>query len=259
MHSISIIIPLYNAENFVLKSFQNVMKQKGLKIPFEIIFVDNNSLDNSYKIANSLSEKHDKVSVYKEQKQGAGAARNRGFDESKGNLIYFYDVDDQLFEDTLSSLSKVLIENPSYEAVFGKMYKSSKDVEHIDTSVLDQSEKIIIKNKPFWGLHWFKDLSKVVGPPAFMYRRETFIKLGRYQEELMTGQDTAIDINLGMKFNVAMIDKYVYLYYKHTDATTTKVKKKKSRAFMQWPRLIYSHIPYHVKHRNEKEYEENPI
>jgi glycosyltransferase involved in cell wall biosynthesis len=256
MSKISVIIPLYNAENFVLKAFQNISKQKGLKLPTEIIFVDNNSNDSSYEIACELATKHNNVKVFKESKQGAGAARNKGFDESKGDFIYFYDVDDQLFHDTLCSLSKVLIDNVSYDAVFGKMIKSHKSIKELDKSELSETEKIIERQKPYWGLLWFKDLSKVVGPPAFMYRRDVFIKLGKYQDVLRTGQDTALDINLGMKFNIAMIDKYVYLYYKHAEATTTIVKKKRSRAFMQWPRLIYSHIPYHLSHKNQKEYYE---
>jgi glycosyltransferase involved in cell wall biosynthesis len=256
MELISVIIPLYNAEDFVLKAFHNISKQKGIEVPKEIVFVDNNSDDSSYEIASELASKHKHVKVFKESKQGAGAARNKGYDESKGGLIYFYDVDDQLFDDTLSSLSKVLINNTSYDAVFGKMVKSHKHVDQIDKTGLIESQKVIIKQKPYWGLLWFKDLSQVVGPPAFMYRRDVFIKLGKFQEELLTGQDTALDINLGMKYNIAMLDKFVYLYYKHKEATTTKVKIKKSRAFMQWPRLLYSHIPYFLSHAEQKDYGE---
>ena len=87
-----------------------------------------------------------------------------------------------------------------------------------------------------------------------MYRRTTFLDLGKYQEELILGEDTALDINLGMKQNIAKIDKYIYLYFKHDHATTTLSKKKKSRAFMQWPRIIHSHLPFHLKNKNEKEY-----
>jgi glycosyltransferase involved in cell wall biosynthesis len=254
MNLISVIIPIHNGEDFVLKAFKNLSKQKRLEIPIEIIFVDNNSIDSSYKIANELASIHSNVKIFKEAKQGAGAARNKGFDKSIGDLIYFYDVDDQLFDDTLYTLSKVLIENEEYDAVFGKMLKSHKNIDEINQQDLVESQDLIIKAKPYWGLLWFKDLSKVVGPPAFMYRRDIFIKLNKYQEELLTGQDTALDINLGMKCNIAMIDKYVYLYFKHNNATTTKIKKKKIMAFMQWPRIIYSHIPFYLENKQEKEY-----
>jgi glycosyltransferase involved in cell wall biosynthesis len=256
MNLISVIIPIHNGEDFVLSAFKNLSKQKRLEIPIEIIFVDNNSIDSSYKIANELASKHSNVKIFKEAKQGAGAARNKGFNESIGNLIYFYDVDDQLFDDTLYTLSKVLIENEGYDAVFGKMLKSHKNIDEINQQDLVESHDLIIKAKPYWGLLWFKDLSKVVGPPAFMYRRDIFIKLGKYQEELMTGQDTALDIKLGMNYNIAMIDKFVYLYYKHFNATTAQIKKVKSRAFMQWPRIIHSHIPFYLKNKDEKEYYE---
>jgi glycosyltransferase involved in cell wall biosynthesis len=256
MDLISIIIPLYNAELFVEKAYSFILNQKDLNIPFEIIFVDNNSTDKSFDIATRIASGDERVKVFKELKQGAGAARNKGYDESLGDLIYFYDVDDQLFDDTLSSLSKVLIDNTSYDAVFGKMIKSHKSFKELDRSELSETERIIERQKPYWGLLWFKDLSKVVGPPAFMYRRDVFIKLGKYQDVLRIGQDTALDINLGMKFNIAMIDKYVYLYFKHDEATTTQKKKKRSRAFMQWPRLIHSHIPFFLSHADQKDYGE---
>jgi glycosyltransferase involved in cell wall biosynthesis len=256
MKLISVIIPLHNAELFVEKAYSFIDNQNRLEIPIEIIFVDNNSIDSSYKIASDLASKHSNVKIFKEAKQGAGATRNKGFDESKGDLIYFYDVDDQLFDDTLYTLSKVLIENEGYDAVFGKMLKSHKNIDKINQQDLVESQSLIIKTKPYWGVLWFKDLSKVVGPPAFMYRRETFIKLGKYQEELLTGQDTALDINLGMKHNIVMIDKYVYLYFKHSNATTAKIKKKKIMAFMMWPLIIYSHIPFYLENRDQKEYYE---
>lgn len=251
--SISIIVPVYNGEAFIEKAF-HFLKTQTVKLSYEVIFVDNNSKDNSFYLLKNLVTKYEFVKVFKELKQGAAAARNKGFKESKGDFIYFYDVDDQLFPDTLETLSDILIQNKNIDAVFGKMLKSSVSVQEINFEQLEETSTLIIEDKSYWGLKWFNDLSSVVGPPAFLYKREVFDKIGLYEEELLTGQDTALDIKLGMLCNIAHIDKYVYLYLKHNYSTTDAVKKKKSRDFMQWPRITKSHLPFYLEGKGTEEF-----
>lgn len=242
---ISVIIPIYNAELFINKAF-NFIKSQDVNLPIEIIFIDNNSTDDSYSILLELERKHNNVFLYKQSIQGAAATRNKGLANAKGDFIYFYDVDDQLFSDSLSALSEVLIANPNVEAVFGKMLKSNKSVDQLAAQELDETSQLVFKQKPFWGMKWFRDLSTVVGPPAFMYRKSVFDKIGNYEENLYTGEDTALDIKLGFLANIVQIDKYVYLYLKHDSSTTGVLKKKKSREFMQWPRITKSHLPFYL-------------
>jgi glycosyltransferase involved in cell wall biosynthesis len=256
MELISVIIPLYNAELFVEKAYSFIVNQKMLKIPIEIIFVDNNSKDKSFEFAKNISEIDARVQVYREKIQGAPAARNTGFLKSKGDFVYFFDVDDQLFDDSIASLVNVLIENQNYDAVFGKLIRSDNNIELLDRKTLKEDSKIIFNKKPYWGLLWFQDLSKTVGPPGFLYRRAVFEELGMYNTKIPGSEDTALDIKLGMGYNIAKINKYIYLYFKHPNATTTQTKKVKSRAFMQWPRIIHSHIPFYLENRYEKEYYE---
>ena len=253
MELISIIIPLYNAQDFIEKAYQFVTNQKGLDVPYEIIFVDNNSKDDSYKVAKSLSLKDDRVKVFKEERQGAPSARNKGFKESQGNYLYFFDADDQLFEDALASLYRVL-KTEKVDAVFGKFIKSNKNIEELSINHLDNDGHVKVFEPPFLGLLWFKDLTTTVGPPGFMYRKKVFQELGMYNVEIPASEDTALDIDLGMRYRVAKINKLIYLYFKHDNATTTLLKKKKSRAFMQWPRIVHSHLPYHLEHPQDHAY-----
>lgn len=250
---ISVIIPVYNAQNFIHNAFQFI-KNQDVDLPLEIIFVDNNSTDNSFEMLSELNSSHEHVFVYQQTIQGAAATRNKGLQEARGAFIYFFDVDDQLFSDSLKALSQVLIENPSVEAVFGKMLKSNKSVSQINSPDLDETNQLILKERPYWGMKWFKNLSSVVGPPAFMYRKTVFDKIGHYEENLYTGEDTALDIKLGFLANIAKIDKYIYLYLKHDSSTTDILKKKKSREFMQWPRITKSHLPFYLSGYANKEF-----
>lgn len=253
MSSISVIIPLYNAEKFVRPAYGFICEQQ-VELPLEIIFVDNNSKDNSLNIARAIASEDKRVKVFQEKVQGAPSARNKGFDESSGDFVYFFDVDDQLFETTLKDLSDVLLADPSVDAVFGKMLKSNKHIREVNRDALQKSDEIIFRPKPYWGLRWFKDLSTVVGPPAFLYRRETFFRLGKYDPRLSMTEDTALDILLGMTSKIAFIDKYIYIYFKHGNSSTDFQKKSKSRNFIQWPRLTLAHLPYHLQNPLEEEF-----
>ena len=92
---ISIIIPVYNVESKINLLLTSLYKIKSKNI--EIIFVDNNSKDNSLNILNNYAKKDKRSKVYKENKSGANYARYYGFKKSTGKYIYFVDSDDYEF------------------------------------------------------------------------------------------------------------------------------------------------------------------
>ena len=239
---LSVIIPVYNAEDFIPKSYTSIIDQHIEDI--EILYVDNNSSDGSVQKIKSLIEKDSRITLLHQSKQGAAPTRNKGLKHASGKYIYLFDVDDEIFPGALKDMLEAIESNETLDAVFGKMIKSNKSIletskPHDDTFILQ------IKERPFWGLKWFSDLKSVVGPPAFLYRATVFNQIGHYNEALRIGQDTALDIRLGMLCHVAFLDRYVYLYFKHDESTIQKVKKKTPRAFMVWPRLVMEHLPFY--------------
>ncbi|NRA94503.1 MAG: glycosyltransferase family 2 protein [Psychroserpens sp.] len=248
---LSIVIPTYNAERFIRKAYQNILDQNVKE--FEIIFVDNNSTDNSVGEIKKLSEVDDRVFCYSAKKQGAASARNKGFEMSTGSYLYFFDVDDEIFPSALNKMIKVFEERPTIDVVFGKFIKSSQRLSQI-TIPTDQTDEVIIKEKPYWGLRWLKSLKNVVGPAGFMYRRSVFEDIGPYNTDLSINEDTALDIKMGMLCNVAFLDTYVYLYFRHETSTIDHFKKRKTRAELQWPRFVKEHLPFYLEHRSEKEF-----
>jgi len=86
---ISFIIIAYNEEKYIEKCVRSVFLQKNLPA-FEVIVVDNNSTDNTYKI---VQEKFPQAKLVKELKQGMTKARNRGAREAKGDILVFFDAD----------------------------------------------------------------------------------------------------------------------------------------------------------------------
>ncbi len=243
---LSVIIPFYNAQDFIRKSYNSISAQDILDI--ELLYINNNSIDNSEKEVLALARTDDRVKLLQQPKQGASSARNLGIKNAKGKYVYVFDVDDEIFPNALKKMISVLEQYTNQDAVFGRMIKSSKSIART-IKPLDETLEVHLNEKPYWGLLWFSDLNTVVGPPGFLYRSSVFEKIGYYNESIKNNEDTAFDIKLGMSCNVAFLDMYVYLYYKYPDSTIQRAKKKMPRAFMIWPRLIKEHVPYYLENQ----------
>ena len=89
---ISVIIPVYNVERYLLECIDSVLSQSYKNI--EIILVDDGSTDSSSLICDQIKEKSDKVVVIHKQNGGLSDARNAGIQVATGEYILFLDSDD---------------------------------------------------------------------------------------------------------------------------------------------------------------------
>jgi len=97
MVKISVIIPIFNTGKFLNKCLNSLLNQSLTNI--EIICVDDGSTDNSLKILKSYENKDERVKVFTQKNNCAGAARNLGISYAKGKYILFVDSDDWFEED----------------------------------------------------------------------------------------------------------------------------------------------------------------
>jgi len=244
---LSIIVPVYNGEIFIKRCYDSLLNQQLDTLDYEILFVDNNSTDRSADIIKTIIKTNDNAKLIAQPKQGEAHARNMGISQAKGDYLYQLDVDDEVFPNVLIRMIDVLDSNSAVDAVFGKMFKTDKTLATIDVE-LEESHDVVFEKKPHWGLKWFSNLGTVVGEGAFMHRRSVFNKIGVYTEQLpIIGTDLAFDIKLGMTCNLAFLDTYIYLYFKHEVSLIQGVKKKMPRAFMVWPRLVKEHLPFYLE------------
>lgn len=106
---ISVIIPVYNVEEYLERCVNSVLKQTYNDL--EIILVDDGSTDNSGKICDELKNKDDRIIVIHKENQGLSASRNIGIEKATGEYITFVDSDDYILEDMYETLYKNLIRN----------------------------------------------------------------------------------------------------------------------------------------------------
>lgn len=108
MSKISVIIPIYNAEDFLSKSVESVLNQTLKDI--ELLLIDDGSTDNSGKICDEYALKDKRVKVYHQENSGVSAARNNGIKLAKGEYIAFVDSDDYINPDMLEKMYQKAIE-----------------------------------------------------------------------------------------------------------------------------------------------------
>lgn len=84
---ISIIMPAYNAEKFIGSALDSIISQSYQN--FEIIIIDDGSLDKTTKIAQDYIDKFTNITLLKQENAGSSAARNLGLKEAKGDYILF--------------------------------------------------------------------------------------------------------------------------------------------------------------------------
>ena len=98
---ISVIIPVYNIEEYVGECIDSVLKQDYKEL--EIILVDDGSTDSSGKICDEYAQKDSRITVYHIENSGLSGARNYGTDRAHGEFIHYLDGDDCMTAGAISS------------------------------------------------------------------------------------------------------------------------------------------------------------
>lgn len=112
MDKISVIIPLYNAEKYIAKCIESILRQTYKN--FELIIVDDGSTDNSYDRVKNFHD--DRIVYLSKENGGVASARNMGLDHARGAYCVFVDADDELNSDTYL---EELVAQSEYDYVVG--------------------------------------------------------------------------------------------------------------------------------------------
>ena len=131
---ISVVIPVYNAEEFLDRSIKSVISQSYDN--WELLLIDDGSKDNSRRICDCYAAKDKRIKVFAKENGGSAAARNFGVQQSKGEFIFFLDADD-------------LIEPNALELLLAEYEKNETDLVMANFSKLNPDGKIVKQNVSF--------------------------------------------------------------------------------------------------------------
>lgn len=129
MISLSIIVPVFRAEQFLEQCVQSLLNQGFYDGEYEIILVDDGSDDNCPKICDHYAELHPQIRVIHQENKGLSEARNAGIREAKGKYVTFVDADDY-------------VETGSYNAVLQQVITNHLDILQFRVQIV-RNNKII--------------------------------------------------------------------------------------------------------------------
>ena len=106
--TISIIVPVYNAEKYLHRCVDSILAQTFTD--FELLLINDGSKDNSGKICDEYAAKDPRVRVFHKENGGVSSARNMGLDNAKGEWVTFVDSDDWLVHNIYEKMLHKLVE-----------------------------------------------------------------------------------------------------------------------------------------------------
>ena len=127
--TISIIIPVYNVEDYVSETLDSVKNQTSL--PDEVIVINDGSTDNSFNMIKNYSDlKYFKI--FETKNQGLGQTRNYGISLAKSDYIYFLDSDDIIENNFIYEMRKLInqYKNPDIILFSGKTFTHKKEIDN---------------------------------------------------------------------------------------------------------------------------------
>ena len=185
MPLISIIIPIYNAEQYLRSCLDSVLTQQ--MGDFEVLLINDGSRDNSLNICNEYAMRDCRVRVFDKPNGGVSSARNLGLDNAIGEYIMFIDADDRLVP---NALEMFLPYTPDYDFVRMNVMVlnadgSTQKLHLVATQNKKEAMDLSISN------------SIIVGPISALFRRSLFEDHNiRFDTKLQIGEDWIVSTEL---------------------------------------------------------------
>ena len=187
---ISIIIPVYNVEEYIEHCINNILIQTYTNI--EVIIVNDGSLDDSITIAKKLTEDDSRFIYIDKENGGQSDARNVGLDCASGDYIFFCDPDDFMFEKSIENLyyasaltnadmvvgsfchfkeGMFYLYNPDKDGEMLSCISAKESIEGMDS----MEDYLFLRYSAVWGKLFKKNLFETIRFPKGKYAEDQFI------------------------------------------------------------------------------------
>lgn len=233
MDLISIIIPVYNAEQYLEHSIDSALKQTYKNI--EVILIDDGSVDNSNKICLNFCKKDSRVKYFNNNNKGVSSARNYGIEKSKGSWICFLDADDWIEPHLVERLYN-LSQKYNVEIVQAALRHSTikrRTKFNSDGILFDNIEIIKMLLSPFQYSKVIKNKNaKLLNSTQGCYGKlfsKKLIETHNITFPLSTGlgEDMLFYYNCLLRVSkIVILDEQLYNYRVHMNSTTQKCNNK---------------------------------
>lgn len=233
---ISVIVPVYNIEQYLCRCIDSVLQQSFLD--FELILVNDGSTDTSGKICDHYQKKDERVSVIHQKNMGVSCARNSALEICKGNYITFIDGDDWLSLDTFTLVVQSIEKYDPDLVGFG--YQIIGDGQFVE-AVFDNSIKVIELDKVQACRHYLKNDLFYCGSNAMVFKRGILDSIF-FRPSLTHGEDYIFAWQAFCKVkNVIFIDSKKYYYLQRAGSASHDYSEKRF-AEIKSRKFVYQYI-----------------
>lgn len=204
--TVTVVIPAWNAEDFLNETISSVLDQTQQDV--ETIIVDDGSTDGTSKVASRFASR---MLLIRQPNQGVSAARNRGLAEARGRYVCFLDADDWLYPECLERKVALLDSEIELGIAISWIQVTGPDLQPTGT-VLKGSEGYILR-----------DLLNYIPPPIpcpsnALIRKEILNDMGGFDEDLGTGADFDMWLRIARQHRVGRVKAALVKYRRHESA-----------------------------------------
>ena len=238
MPKISVIIPVYNVEQYLERCLDSVAGQTLKDI--EIICINDGSTDGSLKILENYAAKDNRIKVINQENKGAAVARNAGLEIAAGEYLGFVDPDDNIdlnFYDVLYNLAK----DENADIAKGNCFRANLD----RNTYIEPLNEAIHKNKFAFKHDWWSAIYKA----SMIFENNI-----NFPPECIKGQDGVFLIGAVLNANkIVLNDNTFYHYYRRTGSLDSdKISLKSIKSALMAKSLILEYL------NNSALFNENP-
>lgn len=209
MKKVTLIVPVYNSEEYIGKCLESILKQTYQD--FEIMVVNDGSKDNSQKVINYYKENFpDKIITIEQENKGVSKTRNESIRKAKSKYIMFIDNDDYLDQDYIETFVKTA-EEGDYDAVFAGYRRPNEN-------------KKIIKKMELKDTEWSKYM--IMAPWAKIYKKKFLVDNNIEFLSVNLGEDIYFNLKAILASKKIKVIPYIgYNWFFNTSSVSNTTQK----------------------------------
>ena len=230
---ISVVIPLYNKKEYILRAINSVLRQSYSE--FELIIVDDGSTDGSVDIVRSVTDK--RVRLYSQKNAGVSAARNFGVKNAKADWVGFLDADDEYEPEFITEVVLFIEKNKehSLSMVGANYYIGSKSCIAGD---------INLKSGIYEYFNLFNNMQSPNNSSSTIVNKKMFNEVNGFPEGVKLFEDWVTWLKLSFigKFGYITTPLSTYYYIENSAANTKKIPLELYKSASLIPKTITEYI-----------------
>jgi glycosyltransferase involved in cell wall biosynthesis len=201
----SIVIPVFNKENFIGNTLKSVLGQTFSD--YEIIVINDGSTDQSETVIQSFSD--ERIRYFSKKNEGVAVARNFGINQAESEFVCFLDADDFWYPDFLKTMHTYSKRFPEQ-----KVFACAIEIETQNKTF--PANYSIVKKEDFEIVDFFDAGQNecVLWTSAVAIRKSVFETVGNFDTNINKGEDTELWIRIGLEFPIVflwqVLARYVY-------------------------------------------------